>query len=178
MNAFDTALVVIDFQTALTPVMHNDIQLVEKTEILIKGARLLEIPIIVTQQYTKGLGDTIPELKEALGEFDSIDKTAFSCVGDKNFREALKNVHCKNIIISGIEAHICVLQTVIDLIDLGYNVFLAADCVGSRFKKDMRYALRRMFAYGAVPTTAESVLFEIMKDAKHPARKAVSALIK
>jgi nicotinamidase-related amidase len=99
-------------------------------------------------------------------------------MGDDSFRQALTRQAKKNIIVCGIEAHICVLQTVMDLLTAKYNVYIAADCVSSRYADDMAYALRRMENARAVITTGESVLFEIMKDARHPARKAVSALIK
>jgi len=171
-------IIAIDFQEAIMPAMAGRENLERKAEILLKGANVLNVPIVVSQQYTKGLGNTIPSLAEAIGEFDYIDKTSFSCLGNQRFKELLLQKQARDVIVTGIEAHVCVLQTVLDLIEMEYRVFLAADCVSSRSDEDKAYALRRMEQAGAVITTVESILFELVGDATHPDRKAISALVK
>ena len=174
----NTLLLVIDFQERLVPSMHRHEELTRNTANIIKGCRILDVPILITQQYTKGLGDTIPEVEDALGEYKYIEKITFSCCGNNEFKEALNKTGKKNILITGIEAHICVQQTVLDLLNDGYSVYLIADCVGSRFKPDRLYAEKRMEKAGAVLTTSESVLFEMMVSADHPMRKEISNLVK
>ena len=174
----DTLLLVIDFQVKLMPAMHNCDELGRKAETLIKGCCLLDVPVLTTQQYSKGLGDTIPSIKDALGGFEPAEKITFSCFGDSEFVKRLYQFGRNTIIVSGIEAHICVQQTVIDLLENGYNVFVVADCIGSRRDTDRIYAEMRMRQAGAVITTMESVLFEFLISAEHPKRKEISNLVK
>ena len=174
----NSLLLVIDFQARLIPVIQCHEELVRKTAILIGGCRALGVPILAMQQYTKGLGETVPEIKAALGEHEPIEKITFSCYGDAGFKGKLSHACRTNIIISGIEAHICVQQTVLDLRGNGYNVIIAADCIGSRYETDRLYAERRMEKAGAVLTTMESVLFEMLVRADHPKRKGISDLVK
>lgn len=171
-------LLVIDIQDKLLPAMRNHEELEKTTETLIKGCRLMEIPILVTQQYTKGLGETIPPLKAAIGEFEPIEKITFSCCGNSGFLRVLEETGKNNIIISGIESHICVQQTVLDLLEAGYSIYVIADCIGSRKETDQMYAEQRMQQAGAILTTAESILFELLISADHPNRKEISSLIK
>ena len=174
----DTLVLVIDFQVRLMPAIHNHEELERKTEAFIKGCRILDIPILTMQQYTKGLGETSPVLKEALGEFEYIEKITFSCCGNSEFTVKLHESGRKNIVVTGIEAHICVQQTVLDLLANGYNVYVIADCIGSRSETDRVYAENRMKQAGAVITTMESVLFEFLVRADHPKRKEISNLVK
>ena len=173
----DTLLLVVDFQVNLMPAIHNHNELEKKTVTFINGCRLLDMPILTMQQYSKGLGDTIPAIKAALGEFQHIEKTTFSCYGDAGFVTKLKETGKTNIIVTGIEAHICVQQTVLDLLDNGYNVYVVADCIGSRNETDRLYAEKRMQQAGAIITTLESVLFELLLRAEHPMRKEISKLV-
>ena len=174
----NTLLLVVDIQVRLMPVIHDNEELEKKCGIFIKGCRLLDVPVLTMQQYTKGLGETMPSLKNALGEFEPVEKITFSCYGDSEFVEKLRESGKKNILVIGIEAHICVQQTVLDLLENGYNVYVIADCVGSRFETDKHYAEKRMRHAGAIITTTESVLFELLKRADHPKRKEISGLIK
>jgi nicotinamidase-related amidase len=177
--AKDTMALVIDFQERLVPVIHNNEELLHNTEILVKGLRALEIPLLVTQQYTKGIGMTVPVLAEAVGgEFIYEDKLAFSCAEEEAILQKLEKIGRHNIIVCGIEAHICVLQTVIDLIAKGYHVILAEDCVGSRREKDCLVGIKRAVMEGAVPATYESILFELTRVAKTETFKTISKLIK
>jgi len=172
-------LLVIDFQERLMPLIDRYEELERKSAIMIKGCRVLDVPIIVTQQYTKGLGETIKELKDSFGGlFDPIEKLTFSCCGNAVFSEALKSAGMKKIIVTGVETHICVQQTVLDLLDRGYPVYVIADCVGSRSEIDFSIALKRMENAGAIITTMESILFEMLVSADHPKRKAISELVK
>jgi len=174
----NTILLVIDFQERMINTIRNHDEIVQKTATMIKGCRLLEVPILTTQQYTKGLGETIETLKEALGNFEHIEKITFSCYIDKTFEEALRKAERKNVIVTGIEAHICVQQTVLHLLEAGYNVYLIADCIGSRSENDFHYAIKRMQQAGAAITTTESALFEMLIRADHPKRKDITNLVK
>ena len=174
----NTLLLVIDFQTRLMEYIHNHEELERTTAAFIKGCRILDVPIITTQQYTKGLGGTSPAIKDALGDFLHVEKITFSCYGNSEFVEKLKFSEKKNIIVTGIEAHICVQQTVLDLLASGYDVYAVADCIGSRSKTDYSHAVERMRQAGAVFTTMESVLFELLVRADHPKRKEISNLVK
>ena len=120
----NAAYVAIDFQEKLMPVMSGTEKLEEKTIKLVKGLNALGIPGIVTQQYTKGIGETIPSIAEALGEFEHVEKNSFSCMANEEFVSRLEALGKKDIIVFGIEAHICVQQTVLQLLDAGYNVYL------------------------------------------------------
>jgi nicotinamidase-related amidase len=173
----DSLLIVVDCQERMMPAIHNSVALTERIATLIRGCRLLEVPILTAQQYTKGLGDTVPELRNALGSFDHIEKIAFSCMGEPRFVEKLKLEQRANIIVCGVEAHVCVQQTVLDLLQDGYNVYVIADCIGSRKEMDRLYSEQRMREAGAILTTLESVLFELLISADNPKRKDISKLI-
>ena len=140
----DAILVAVDFQEKLLPAMFE----AEKTETaactLAEGLRVLGIPKIVTQQYTKGLGNTVEPVAKALGEFEPIDKVTFSAWNNSGFKEALEKSGRKTVIIMGVEAHICVEQTALDLMEKGFTVFVASDCVQSRNPANREASLRRM----------------------------------
>ncbi|NLP35637.1 MAG: hydrolase [Clostridiales bacterium] len=177
--AEDTMAIVIDFQERLMPVIRNHEQLIHNSEILMKGLKVLGVPMLVTQQYTKGLGMSVEPITAVFGdEFTYYDKTTFSCLDDENIRKAVEGMGKKNVIVCGAEAHICVLQTVIDLIDMGYNVILVEDCIGSRKEKDYETALRRAMVEGAIPATYESILYELTRVSKTDKFKEISRLTK
>ena len=177
--AEDTMALVIDFQERLVPVIDNKDILIHNTEILIKGLQALKIPMMVTQQYTQGIGMTVPELSGLFGEnFEYLEKITFSCVENEEIITKIEAMGKKNIIVFGIEAHICVLQTVIDLISRGYNVILVEDCVGSRKESDRQVGIKRTICEGAIPTTYESILFELTRVAKTDVFKVISKLIR
>ena len=177
MNREDTLAVFIDFQEKLVPAMNHKEELVDKTCRLAKGLKVLDIPHIVTQQYTKGIGETIPEVAEAIGEFEPIDKTTFSCMSHVDFINQLEIAAKKNVIVCGIEAHICVQQTV-EQLEEGYNVYVAADCISSRSQNDFLWATERMEKAGAVLTTYESILYELLKDSKAEGFREISKIVK
>ncbi len=177
--AEDTLALIIDFQEKLVPVINNQEELLHNTEILMKGLKALGIEMVVTQQYTKGIGMTVSELMEVFeGSFEYLDKVSFSCAEDETIYGKIAESGKKNIIVCGVEAHICVLQTVIDLIAKGYKVVLVEDCVGSRRESDRQVGIKRAITEGALPTTYEAILFELTRKAKTDVFKVISKLIK
>lgn len=174
----DVVLVVIDFQERLLPAMKSYEELTKRAVKLIKGCRVMGVPVIVTQQYTKGLGKTVSEIHKALGEYEPIEKTSFSALGEPAFIKALEKSGRKSVILAGIESHVCVQQTALDLLERGYGVFLVNDCIASRNNNDRKYAQRRIAESGAVGTTHEAVLFELCADAKDPGFKEIQAIVK
>ena len=177
--AEETMALVIDYQERLLPVIHQSEELLRSSSILLKGLKALGVPMVVSQQYTKGIGMTVPAIAEALGEdFAYLDKVTFSCAEDEALLGRIREIGRKNIILCGVEAHICVLQTAIDLLAMGYKVILVEDCIGSRRENDKAVALRRAEAEGAVITTYESILFELTRVAKTEQFKIISKLIK
>lgn len=169
--------IAVDFQEKLVPAMHDKENLIARTEILLKGLKALNIPIITTQQYTQGLGMTVPEIRAVLGE-EYFDKKAFSCYKDINILEKIKEAGKQFIIICGIETHICVMQTCIDFLDAGFIPILITDCTSSRKESDKDISLVRLANHGTIFSTSESILFELMGSATHPAFKEISKLIK
>jgi len=174
----DTLFCLIDVQEKLFPHISNKDELQRTLPILVKGMKVLNVPIIVNEQYKKGIGDTIPVLKELVYEYTAYEKTTFSSCQTKEILTAFKNSGKKNIIVAGIETHVCVLQTCIDLLENGFNVLLVINCSGSRTELDHTIAIKRLIQAGVMPTTYESILFELTLDAKNPNFKAISSLIK
>jgi nicotinamidase-related amidase len=176
--AENTVLVVIDFQERLFPVMHDKEKLLRNAVKLIKGASVLEIPIILTEQYPKGLGPTIPEIKELIPDIKPIEKVCFNCCDEETFSKALETTKRKQVLIAGIEAHICVYQTAMALARAGYEVQVVGDCVASRNPENKLAALFKMSAVGISPTTTEMALFELLKVAKGDKFKQISSIVK
>jgi nicotinamidase-related amidase len=175
----DTALVVVDVQEKLVKAMDEDIyaDLLANTSILVKGFNVLSAPVFATQQYTKGLGETVAELSGDIKE-PAIEKATFSCCGEPDFVEKLKANNIKNVVLTGMETHVCVLQTALDLLEAGYNVHVAADSVCSRSDFNWEMGLGMMEKAGAVITCAETVLFQMLGKAGSPEFKEISKLIK
>jgi nicotinamidase-related amidase len=174
MSRNDTALLVIDVQKKLVEAIADGPRVVWNVRRLVDGAKVLGLPILGTEQYPKGLGPTVPELAERLGTLPS--KLTFSCGGCPGLFQALPAQGKRNILVCGIEAHVCVQQTVLDLLADGWRVFVAADAVGSRFEIDYRFALQRMDSAGATITTTEAALFEWCDAAGTPEFKQISQL--
>jgi len=179
LDAEKAALVVIDVQEKLAPAMDPDLynQLLLNGNLLIEGFKGLGLPIIATEQYSKGLGHTVTELAGATDQ-DCIEKMAFSCCGEDKFIAALEKSGAKQVLIAGMETHVCVFQTVLDLLDRGYVVHLVRDAVSSRFKSDYDNALSTAAKAGAVITTTETALFQLVKGAGTDGFKAVSKLVR
>lgn len=174
----DTTGLIIDIQERLHPKIHKFETLEKNTTMLIQGLKTLNVPILVTQQYTKALGDTIAPIKDALGDFQYHEKISFSCCDTSDFAEDLKASGKKNVIIAGEETHVCVLQTVLDLLELGYQPVVVEDCVSSRKASDKNTAIERMRQSGALITSYESILFELTRFAGSDTFKAISKLVK
>ncbi|MBP7678902.1 MAG: hydrolase [Bacteroidales bacterium] len=173
-----SAGLVIDIQEKLFPFISGNDALTSSSVILVKGLHALKIPIITTVQYTKGLGPTIRPLRELLPDEETIEKLSFSCCDDPVFMKKLESIQKRFIIISGIESHVCVLQTVTDLLEKGYVPVVAEDCVSSRKLNDKNMAIARMRRQGAIITTYESVLFELLRYSGTEEFKAISRLVK
>jgi len=173
-----SCLVVIDVQGKLANLMHNKEPLFANIGILIKMANALQIPILWCQQNPRGLGATLAQLAELLGNNEPIDKFSFSCCGDEKFAGQLKNIGRKQFILCGIETHVCVYQTAMDLLDKDYEVNLVADAVSSRSAENKQIALERLTAEGAYLSSVEMTIFELLKTAKHPKFKELAKLIR
>jgi nicotinamidase-related amidase len=175
-----TALVVIDVQEKLCVAMDDDVlkKLVKNIGILLESAAVLDIPVLVTEQYVKGLGATLTELKEKAAAAPCFEKMAFSSCGSSEFVEALKSTGRTQIIVTGMETHVCVLQTVIELREAGYDVHLVKDAVMSRSKQNWQTALQAMTLAGAIPTCTESVVFQLLKVAGTDEFKKLSKLVR
>lgn len=175
MSAGDTGLLVIDLQEKLVPKIDHADAVVRNTAFLIDAARLLEMPVLGTEQYPKGLGPTVPELAKRLPERP--DKVAFSCCAIPSVPEAFHRAARPKVVLAGIETHVCVLQTALDLLAGGFQVFVPVDAVGSRYPIDHDTALHRMERAGAVLATAETCAFEWVGGAGHPQFKQISRLV-
>ena len=174
--ASGAALLVVDLQTRLLPTIDQAERVVARSGLLVRAARLLEVPIWVTEQVPTKLGPTVPALAELLPDRSS--KTTFHAGGAAGLWEALAARQVRHVALAGIEAHICVAQTALELLGRGFIVQVPVDAVGSRFATDREVALRRLERAGAVLTSAEAVLFEWVEAADHPQFRAISALVK
>lgn len=175
MSDADTALLVIDVQDKLLHLIPHHAAMVCNIAFLIDGARLLQMPVAATEQYPCGLGPTTAELAGRLPERP--EKTAFSCCAVPSIVEGFRRQARTKVVLAGIEAHVCVLHTALDLLALDFRVYLAVDAVGSRYAIDREIALRRLEQAGAILTTAETALFEWIGGASHPQFKAISQLV-
>ncbi|NWG27278.1 MAG: hydrolase [Ignavibacteriaceae bacterium] len=172
------ALLIIDIQEKILPVISNHERVVEYTLKLIKGFKVMGLPVYYTEQYPKGLGPTAKIILEELGEIKAFNKMSFSCSGANDLFDEFKKKNLSQVVVCGIEAHVCVQQTVLDLIENGFQVNIAADAVSSRKEIDYRTALERMRQNGAEVTTTESILFELLNVCGTPQFKEVSKIVK
>ena len=180
-HAQHSQLLIIDIQERLASAMPADVleNVIKNNNVLIKAAKELDVPIIHSEQYPKGLGNTVAEITEQLPETSvSIEKTCFSCSEIEGFHDLLAKNKRQQIIISGMESHVCVLQTALQLQQKGYVVFVVEDAICSRKKFNHKNAIKRLRQSGVVVTNVESVLFEWLRDATHPKFKTLSKLIK
>ncbi|HEX8285305.1 MAG TPA: isochorismatase family protein [Pyrinomonadaceae bacterium] len=174
-----TALAVIDVQESFRPHIPDFAGLAARVALVARAAQLLNVPVVVTEQYPKGLGRTAAEIAAVLPEgSEPVEKTAFSSCGAQAFVARLEAAGARQILLCGIEAHVCVNQTAHDLLARGYQVHLLADCVSSRADENRRVGLDKMFRSGALPSSVELALFELMRDARHEQFKAIQRLIK
>ena len=172
------SLVVIDVQGKLAQLMYGKEDLFKNVQILIKAAKILGIPIIWSQQSPKALGETVPEISQLLADNEPIDKMSFSCCGDEKFNSKLNVLNRRQLLLCGIEAHVCIYQTAVDLLAKGMDVNVIADAVSSRTLENKQIALEKMKAEGLNVSSVEMVLFELLRTAEHPQFKQIAKLIK
>lgn len=174
----DTALVLIDVQEKLARAMHNKDALFDNLKRMVKGARLLGLPILWAEQNPDGLGPTIREIADLLPDNKPVSKFSFSCCGNELFMKNLKAINCKNMLVAGIEAHVCVYQTVADLINLKFDVQVVADAVASRTPENRLIGLEKSKTAGAGVTSTETALFALLKDAGNDRFKEIIHIVK
>ncbi len=178
-NASDAFVCVVDLQEKLVPAMSDPAGLLKRVAVMLGGAAALEIPFVAAQQYPKGLGLVVPEVKALFPERTSItDKITFSCFGTPEFRDAAEKLNRKQMILLGVETHVCVLQTALDALKLGYEVYLVEDCTDSRKVTDRAAGIALMRENGVKVVTSEMLLFQLMRDSRHPAFKTISKLVR
>ena len=174
-----SAFLIIDMQEAFRANISDFDRYANRIAIAARGAQLLNVPIIVTEQYPKGLGHTASEIRQVLpSTIDIIEKTTFSSCGAQQFQARLERGRRNQILVAGIEAHICVNQTVHDLLASGFQVHLLTDCIASRNETDRMAAFQKMHSSGAIASSVEMALFELMRDSMHEQFKAIQGLIK
>ncbi len=179
MRAEKSALVVVDVQARLLPAIHDSDRVLCNADILLKAADALSVPVILTEQYAKGLGETVKSVRAALpAGTPVIEKITFASTGEPAFVAALEGLGRRRVVLCGTEAHVCVLQTALGLLGLGYTVHLVADAVSSRSPANHAAAIERLRAAGVSVVTTEMVVFEWLERAGTPVFKTVSALIR
>ncbi|HAT7072110.1 TPA: isochorismatase family protein [Legionella pneumophila] len=174
LNRADSLLVLIDVQEKLTLAILNLDLFLARCEWLLKLARKLDVPVLASEQYPKGLGRTVSPLSSYINQEECIEKIHFSCMQEPQYINLLKGYNKSQLILIGIEAHVCVLQTAIEMKGYGFDVFVVVDGVSSRSEFDLKYGLKRMKQNGIHLITAEMVLFEWLKQAGTPEFKAIS----
>lgn len=174
----NTIGLLIDMQERLYPVMNKKEELLLNCQTLVAGLNELNIPLVVSQQYTKGLGQTLSEIKSLIPDFEYFEKKEFSCFDNAEIAARLKELNAQNIIISGIESHVCVLQTAVDLKVAGLNPIVVMDCVSSRSEANLNLAKERFRSEGIMLTSYESILFELTRSAEDTSFRTISKLVK
>jgi len=174
----DSVLVVVDMQEKLIPKIFDQHTVISNIVTLIKSAKILNIPIIITEQYPKGLGPTIPEIKDLIVPWQPIGKTCFSCFGSNDFSKQLKGLGKNNLILCGIESHVCIMQTALDGLKANYSVFFVKDSISSRTKNNKETGFERMTQAGAIPVSTEMIVFELLREAGTDKFKQIASMIK
>ncbi|MFO7831221.1 MAG: hydrolase [Desulfuromonadaceae bacterium] len=177
LNPGNTALLIVDVQERLVKAMANHIEVEESIAILQQGMDLLNLPTLITEQYPRGLGATVESISARGSNATVVEKTSFSCCGANAFVPALENLGAKQVVVTGMETHVCVLQTVLDLLHAGYQVHVPIKATCSRSDANRDNALERMQQAGAIITNVESVLFELLREAGSAEFKSISKLI-
>lgn len=169
---------IVDIQERLYPAISGKEELLSKCIRMIEGLKILNIPTLFTQQYTRGLGPTLPAISTLVSPFTCIEKRSFSCLDEPAFAELLETTGRKNVLILGIEAHVCILQTAVDLQERGYCPVVISDCISSRSSEEKATAINRFLQEGIRVSTTESILFELTRSSDAAEFKAISMLIK
>jgi nicotinamidase-related amidase len=178
LKSDNTILLVIDVQEKLLPVIYRKEDLSSNIIKLIRGSQVLEVPLLITEQYPKGLGHTVPEIAQLIHGSEPLPKTSFSCYGDAGFKNRLDASGRKQVLVCGIECHVCVYQTAMDLKEAGYEVQVVADAVSSRTAENREIGLNLMRQMGIAITGTEMALFELLKIAEGEKFKAISSIVK
>lgn len=173
----NSLLVIIDIQEGLVPVIEGSSKIIQNANRLATGAGILNVPLIVTEQYPKGLKKTVADIPLPASQ-QIIEKTCFSCMLSDAFIRALDSFDVSTLILAGVESHICVLKTALDALEKGFDVHVVADAVGSRTNENKALALERMKQSGIFLTSTEMVLFQMLDDSKTEEFKKISSLIK
>lgn len=171
-------LVVVDVQDKLAQLMHGKQTLFKNIQILIKAAKILNIPILWCQQCPDALGSTVPEIEQLLTDNEPVNKSAFSCCGAEQFNTKLNELARDQVLLCGIETHVCIYQTAVNLLRKGFSVDVLADAVSSRTLENKQIAINRMAAKGINISCTEMALFELLRTAEHPQFKQIAKLIK
>ena len=171
-------LLVIDVQGKLARLVHEPDTIIKNIQILTQGMKLLGVPAILTEQYPAGLGRTIDELRPFVSDLPLHEKLTFSCFADSSTQKAVIDSHRTDIIVCGIEAHVCVYQTVQDLLRHGYHVHVITDAISSRSESNLHLAIRKMESMGAVLSSTEMILFELLHTSGTETFKAISKLVR
>ena len=171
----DTALLVVDMQEKLLPKIMQAGEVLRNASFLVNAAKVLGVPVLATEQYLKGLGPTVEPIR---GFLTTVwEKQTFSAVGEGGALDFLKSDARIKVVVVGIEAHICVMQTVLDLLNQGFHVFVCVDAVSSRYAIDVKIALKRMQQAGAILVTAEACVYEWLETSANPAFKEISGMV-
>jgi len=173
-----TVLVLVDIQGKLAQMMHEKDRFIERNATLVRGMRALDVPIVWVEHNPEGLGRTVPEVARHLDGLKPVEKNTFSCCGNEGFLEALVEAGRKQILLAGMETHICILLTALELVERGLEVQVVADAVSSRRLENKQNALSRLRDAGVVVTNVETALYELMRDAAHPRFREILKLIK
>jgi len=176
--AEQSIVVVVDAQERLLPAVADPQSVVRNLSILLKAAAAVDVPVLASEQYPRGLGPTVPEIAGLLGDSAPVAKTTFCCLDEPAFAERFAAIGRKQVVLTGVEAHICVLQTAARLRDRGHDVFVVADAVSSRVPANAERALARMASWGAEVVTTEMAAFEWVGRAGTPSFKTISGLVK
>jgi nicotinamidase-related amidase len=178
LNRSDAVLIIIDIQGSLAQAMYARENLLASNLKLIQGCKALNLPVLITEQIPAKLGATIPQLGRELDGIQPIAKETFSCWDDQNFREQLKALSRRQVVLSGIESHVCVYQTALDLMINGYTVYLVTDAVSSRTPENRRAGVEAIKSAGAHLTSTEMVLFELLRTAADPKAREIFKIVR
>lgn len=178
LDCDQTALLVVDVQEKLFPHVERSCEMMHALQKLVRGFQICGRPIFVTEQYPQGLGETLGGLKDLLGDLPRFAKTTFSCVAEPKVKKAIENIPVTTWVIAGLEAHVCVLQSAVQLMAMGKEVVVVNDAISSRSIYDYSTAIAELRDFGARISSVETVLFELVRDAKNPAFKELSKLIR
>jgi nicotinamidase-related amidase len=176
MNQEDTILVVVDIQDKFLPVIKDIDKLIDNAIKLIKSFQIMNVSIVLTEQYSKGLGKTVKRITNVLNDYNPIEKITFDCFGNKYFLKSVEDK--KNLVICGIESHVCVTQTMVTALKKGFNVYLVKDAISSRKESDKKIAIERAKQEGAKIVSTEMVIFELLGEAGTEVFKEVSKIVK